>query len=310
MQTITAGLPTKDGCPILTRLKAFIVDQSTVVKLEHVVRDRNGNPFDLSQYLPVPNSDSGSDSDSDNVQDGSGKVIVRFREFTGTGIPTCNDPLWQELGAAVDAAAGTVSVVPPRTLMARSGIYEVNWGVENSDGDLVLADRSLLSVERSLFGYTSNKKYMNDGPPTIQEIRMLIMDSAPSENLLLDDVEFADEQILLAITRPLQIWNETPPPIEIYSTRTFPWRGAWVDGILAELYQIAAAHYRRNRLQTSAAGVDSDTKNKEREYLAASQFMTDKFMTWLRDKKVSINMKKFNGSSISEYSRRSGWEPE
>ena len=304
MQTVTAGLPTKDGCPILTRLKAFIVDQGTVVKLEHVVRDRNGNPIDLSQYLPEPNSDSGSDSDSDNIEDGTGKVVVRFREFLGTGVPTCDDPIWQEVGAAVDAEAGVVSVVPPKTLMARSGIFEMNWGITDADDQLVVTSRGLLSVERSLF---AGNLFNNDGPPTIQEIRMLLMDSSPSENLLLDDLEFSDEQIMLAIAKPIETWNETPPPLRKLNTRTFPWRGAWRDGILAELYLMASAHYRRNRLQTSAAGVDSDTKNKEREYVGASQLYADKFTTWLRDKKASINMKLFNGQAVSDYSRRTGW---
>lgn len=304
MQTITAGLPTKDGCPVLTRLKAFIVDQGTVVKLEHTVRDRSGQPLDLSAYLPEPNSESGSDSDSDNVEDGHGQVVVRFREFMGTGTPTACDPIWQETGTVVDATAGVISVVPPRTLMRKSGIFEVHWGVTNADGDLVVNSKGLLSIERSLFG---GNLHNNEGPPTIQEIRMLMMDSSPAENMLLDDLEFSDEQILLAIAKPIQTWNETPPPLRMLTTRTWPWRGALVDGILAELYMMAAAHYRRNRLQTSAAGVDSDVRNKEREYMAAAQFYGDKFKEWLRDKKVSINIKLFNGQAVSDYSRRTGW---
>lgn len=300
METVTAGIPTKDGCPVLTRLQAFIVDQGIVVKLQETIRDRQGRAKDLSAYVPAPHSESGSDSDSDGVQDGTGRVLVRIREFLGTGVPQGRDKIWELYGEVIDAAAGIVTCDLIKAVVSAPGIYEINWGVLNADGDVVISTRGLLSVERSLFGSDS-------GPPTIQEIRMLMMDSAPSENLLLEEVEFSDEQICLAITRPIQQWNESPPPIETFNTRTFPFRGAWVTGILAELYRMSAAHYRRNRLASSAAGVETDTKNKEREYLNAAQELEAKFSEWLLNKKVSINMKKFAGESRSSYSTRTGW---
>ncbi len=306
MEVVTAGMPSKDGCPVLTRLNAFVVSQGTKVQLEYVWRDRNGSPKDLSDYLPPPTSDSDSDSDSDNVVDGFGKISVRIREFLGTGPSSSSDPLWEIQGEAVDAVAGVIRVTIDKTLTCRPGIYEVNWGVKDADGDLVLSARSLMSIERSLFA-DRNTERRGDGPPTLQEIRMLMMDSAPSENLLLADVEFGDEQICLAMTRPVQKWNESPPPIKTFTTRTFPFRGAWVDGIMAELYKMAAAHYRRNQLASSAAGVQTDIKNKEREYMAAAKELEEKYDAWLINKKVECNMKLFQGLSLSTYSTRTGW---
>jgi hypothetical protein len=56
------------------------------------------------------------------------------------------------------------------------------------------------------------------------------MDTA-TDNTLLLDVEFNDDQILMAMTEPVRLWNETPPPIRTYSTTTFPFRGAWMIGV-------------------------------------------------------------------------------
>ncbi len=46
-----AGIPNVDGCEVLTRLKAFVVDQGVSTTLEHVFRDSNGNPVNLSSLF-------------------------------------------------------------------------------------------------------------------------------------------------------------------------------------------------------------------------------------------------------------------
>ena len=115
------------------------------------------------------------------------------------------------------------------------------------------------------------------------------------------------EQICLAMTKPIQLWNETPPPIECFTTRNFPFRGAWTDGIMSELLKMAASHYRRNFLATAGGGVQVQYKNKEREYLAESVRLGDEYKKWLLNKKVSINARKFAGNSSSAYAYRGGW---
>lgn len=134
---------------------------------------------------------------------------------------------------------------------------------------------------------------------------MRLMDSSRNENLLLDDVEFKDEQILMALWEPIRLWNESPPPIKRFTTRDFPFRGAWIQGVLAQLHLMMANHFRRNTFR-GAAGGTSD-KDKEREYMGEGTRLWEEYRAWLFNKKVEINLKSFAGISLSAYSGRSGW---
>jgi hypothetical protein len=138
---------------------------------------------------------------------------------------------------------------------------------------------------------------------TIGEIRMYLADSSASENqYLLDDVEFNDDQIALAITKPVQYFNRINPPLKLqYDTRNFPWKDLWLEGIQAELYQIAAAHYRRNKLDTADAGITASDKNKEPEYQRASDMHRQRFEDGVFRKKVEINTRDFVGHVGSSY---------
>jgi len=190
-------------------------------------------------------------------------------------------------------------------MVDRPGIYNLSWAVLDENGRPVAVDRGIMTVERSLFPLDEAQAHKDAGPPSLQEIRMRLMDSSPSENMLLDDVEFKDEQILLAIFEPVRYWNETPPPIRKYNTRTFPFRGAWVTGIMAQLHMMAAAHYRRNVLR-SAVGGGSDL-DREREYMAEGMRLWQEYQAWVSNKKVELNLKLFSGQSISPYSGLGRW---
>lgn len=303
---VRAELPQIDNCPILTRFKAFVVDQGTTPTLEHVFRDRvSGNPQDLSEWLASATSQSSSSSSSSSPP--AGVVKLRVKEWLGTGPSAVRNPIWDVWGDGVDPQNGVVRCELTADITARSGIYELNWAVVNDSGRAVVIDRGIMSVERSLFAPSLLDLYNNLGPPTLQEVRMLLMDSSRNENILLDDIEFKDEQILQAIYLPVQTWNETPPPIRQFTTRDFPFRGAWAVGIRAQLHMIAANHYRRNLLKHSAGGVAIADKAKEAEYLGEGQRLWEEYKTWLANKKVEINLQLFAGQSISAYSARSGW---
>jgi hypothetical protein len=300
---VRAGIPDMDDCPILTRLKAFLVDQGVQATLEHTLRDRTGNPVDLTTWFGTS-----SDSLSSSSQSSSSRgVRLRVKEWLGESLSSLRNPVWEVTGEVVSAQGGTVRATLDAETVARAGIYELNWAVVDGDGEPVLVDRGILSVEKSMFAPDLTVVKKNLGPPTLQEVRMRMMDSSASENLLLDDVEFRDEQILLALSEPVREWNESLPPIKTFTTRDFPFRGAWITGALGQLHLMAANHYRRNRLQHQAGGVSVDDKNKEREYLAEGQRLWDKYTTWMTNKKVSINMKLVVGNVHSIYVTRNGW---
>ena len=302
---VRAGIPEIDDCPILTRLKAFLVDQGVQAVVEHTMRDRTGNPLDLSSW--VADGTSGS-SASLSTSPPAGTIKLRVKEWLGIGCSPSSNPIMDAWGEAVDASGGVVSAQLTPAMVEHSGIYEMNWAVLDEAGRPVCVDRGLLSVERSMFSLNEQTMKVALGPPTIQEIRMRLMDSMSSENLLLQDVEFKDEQILLAINEPVRLWNETPPPVRPYhTTRTFPFRGAWMSGILAQLHMTAGNHYRRNRLMHQAGGTAVDDKNKEQEYMREGQRLWAEYKDWLMAKKVELNMRTFSGSVLSSYSGRAGW---
>lgn len=304
LNIVKAGIPQIDDCKILTRLKAFLVDQGVVATLEHTFRDRKGNPQDLSEWLASGTSESLSASTSSSSTPPAGVVKLRVKEWMGKGSGSRN-PIWDVYGDAVDASVGTVRVELEPEIVERAGIYELNWAVVNDAGRPIVIDRGILSVEKSMFPVNLVNVYKDLGPPTIQEVRMRLMDSSKNENLLLDDIEFKDEQILQAMYEPVRFWNEVPPPIETFTTRTFPFRGAWISGVLAQLHLTMANHYRRNVFR-GAAGGTSD-KDKEREYLAEGQRLWGEYQAWVYNKKTEINLRKFSGANPSQYAGRTGW---
>lgn len=314
---VRAEMPQMDDCNVLTRLKAFVVDQGVCAVLEHVFRDRRGNPVDLSAWLTdcqavsaslsASSSGSGSSSSSSSCSTAgtpAGVVKLRIKEWLGAGTSPERNPFWTAYGEAYDATAGVVRVRLPAEAVEQAGIYELNWAVVNETGHALLIDRAIMSVDKSLFARDPAIVTRNLGPPTLQEIRMRLMDSSRTENLLLDDVEFKDEQILQAVAEPVRLWNETPPPIRTFTTRDFPFRGAWFQGIIGQLHLTAATHYRRNLLrQTVGGGADKD---KEREYMAEGQRLWAEYVAWVKDKKVEINLRLFSGRVDSMYSNLLG----
>ncbi len=303
LKLVKAGIPEMDDCKILTRMKAFLVDQGICATLEHVLRDRRGNPINLAGWLASSVSESASASSSVSP---AGVVKVRIKEWMGTGPSTVRNPIWDVYGDAVDASIGQVRATLEPEIVEQAGIYELNWVVVDDAGRPVVLDRGIMSVEKSMFPVNIRHVWENLGPPTIQEIRMRLMDSSKNENLLLDDIEFKDEQILMAIWEPIRLWNESPPPIRpIHTTRTFPYRGAWMTGILGQLHMIAGNHYRRNVFR-GAAGGTSD-KDKEREYMGEGQRLWQEYTAWMLNKKVEINLRGFVGHNSSPYAGRPGW---
>ena len=99
-----------------------------------------------------------------------------------------------------------------------------------------------------------------------EKLRRRIKDSEEL-NYLLGEEEFSDDDLEDALDDALAVWNEEPPLLTVYDTPDlFPWHTKLVKGAIGELYQMAAALYRRNHLSYQAGGVAVDDKNKFTEY--------------------------------------------
>jgi hypothetical protein len=279
-------IPELMGCPILDRLKAFEVDQGVKPTLRHVFRDANGNPLDLSDYL----GDSDSTSTSETPK---GSAIARVREYLGTGLDGCLDELFEYNVTSSDPYHGIIEVQADDEMTDEAGIYEVNWAIKNAAGQVIAVDRSILSVERSLFAPLPQLKHRL-GPPTLREIRMTIRDSVAS-NLLLDGYEFGAEEIMQSIYRPIDDWNNTPPNIESYTTKNFPYREYWMKAIAAYLYGMAGAFYRRNTQQYSGGGLTKSDLDREQQYVAVASAMMAEWKEFVLGMKRTSNAKLFIG---------------
>lgn len=302
LNVVQAGIPAKYGCSILTRVKAFVVPQGGHVMLQHQFLDAKGAVVDIA-----PVTGPATPGDSLSVPENKGYVKMRAKEPIATGTDPRTNPFWEITCGEIDPTSGIVRTSSlPVAMVEYAGIYELAFGLFDKDGHLLLINKGLLSVERSLFPQSLQVALGTCQSLTIQELRGFLMDSAPAENLLLDDVEFGDEQILEALVKPIRYWNETPPPIETFNTRTFPYRHHWELGASSILYRIAAAHYRRNKQMMQAGGMAVDDLNREPQYLAEAQRLWKEYADWVLTEKIACNVRKVTGSVGSPY-RGAGW---
>ncbi len=287
-----------DGCLVLPKLQVHDIQQGQCVQLRWAFRDRKGVVVDLSSL-----GDS-SESEVDPVKyDAVGKlsngVVLRIREAAGTN-PQLN-PVYVVAAEITEGTSGDMLSAPiPGKVANRPGIYWEEWAAVK-DGAVLATNRVLLWVNQGLFGLEQPLS-LPCGPPTIAEIRLSVRDNAAEDNLLLDGVEFDAAEIAQAVLRPLQYWNEVPPPIRpLMDTTTFPFTDHWITGIQANLLQIAAHNYQRNDLAYTAGGVAVQDKNKAQPYLQLSQLLFEQYKNWVTMKKVEINTALFMGSVNSSY---------
>lgn len=269
--TLSSGLITnEDGCGIRTKRQPLIGTQAVETKVSWQLRWPDGEIADIA-----------------TIMNGSPTPILRVA-FQGCD-GSC--PTAETTATATTPASGIVEFTPPSVVMDVPGIYQFSVGLSKAD-KIVFSSSGLMSVEPSPWSGTTCGRY---GPPTLGEIRTHLRDR-PGENDLLADVEFDDLEILTAVVRPVEEFNETPPTLCRYNCTNFPWRFAWRQGIVAELMRTAAHHYLRNKLQASSQGLSVDEKNKNDEYLRFSQLYREEWRRFLAHKKAEINSRQFYGS--------------
>lgn len=142
------------------------------------------------------------------------------------------------------------------------------------------------------------------GPLSLTELRLYLRDSSPEENLLIDGLNFTDEEILLATKLTIQKFNDLPPRenYPLFNSTNFPFKSILIEGILGQLFFMAAEYHRKNNLQYSAGGVSLNDKNKEPNYLQAGNQHWQEFLSLAKAEKVKMNMDLNWGIIPSAYS--------
>jgi hypothetical protein len=290
-----------DGCPVDQKLRCHEVQMGQYARLQWVMKDRSGNPVDLSSCFPAISASESDSQDFDAAGDLQYGVTLRLRELSGMD-PNTDGVFSVAVDIVSDSVGEVLSAPLPTALVRDPGIYLEEWGVFDREKRLLFSNQCFCFVTRGLFGISEQPAEWNVGPPTLSEIQLSLRDSDPTENPLLDNIEFDAAEIAQAVTRSLSYWNESSPPLRPFqTTKTFPFKELWLRGIQAYLFEIAANHYRRNHLPYAAGGMQIDDKNKEQSYaVMASRLMQD-FRDAVAVKKVEINTQLFTGWSASPY---------
>ncbi len=293
------------GCPVIQKMQSHEIKQGQDARLIWTIKDPNGNAFDLTELQENCDLAESTDGEEfDAVGETTCGINLRIRELSG--VDPCNNPIVSVPVEIIDAEEGLVRATElPDTVTRYPGVYMAEWGVMNTNKKVLFSNTSILFINRGLFGIDDTYAQYDAGPPTIQEIRLSIRDNDPADNLLLDDLEFDATEIAQAVLRPIQYWNEIPPPLRPpMTTKTFPFKEMWLLGIQSVLFDIASHYYRRAALPYSAGGVQVDDKNKEKEYQMASRLLRQQFEDMVKNKKIEINMKLMCGSVGSSYTSR------
>jgi hypothetical protein len=309
---LSAPVSTVNGKPVLRRMRAVSCQAGQQIVIDWNLHDQTGNPVNLSDCVDPSELPSGSISKSEasfpdvssissEWWDAKFAVRFRFRDVIGMGSGTWW-PTPDYTAKIVDPKTGQVHIEVTNKHTVFPGVYfaEIGLvGIEASGNEVLLFSNIFyLIVNRGLWGHTVGHP---GGPPSIAEIRLHLRDSDASENYLLDNLKFDDAEIALAIQRPIEEWNETPPDVKRFTTRSFPYRFHWLEAICGNLFLMVGEQFRANHLRYSAAGVSIDDQDKEPNYEKAAATRLQKWREFMMRQKVSMNLSACHSSLGSPY---------
>lgn len=268
--------------------------QGTIQDAEFDVKDLNGDPIDLTKLgVPDPTvtcegSSSSSFAQADNIL--CPRIFIR-ESFTANTI------LVDKQGEITQDNPGRVRFVLNETDLKFAGMYTAEVIFERG-GRRVHAMPLFIGIEPS----ASSLLAALSPALTISWIRMMLRDTCPEANFLLDEVEFSDTEIAFALRHPIDEWNETPPPVnEIFTPKTFPFRNFHSRAAIGELLILAGSWYMRNHLSYSAAGVSVNDRDKAQAYLSLGERYRSEWKEWVLNKKIELNVERGFAQLLSPY---------
>jgi hypothetical protein len=281
---VSAPISAQNGQPVLTRMRAISISQGQCATITWQMHDKDGIPVNMSACDELPL-----------------KVVLRLRDQIALSNMS---PVVQADATITDSANGKVEVQLTQNMVGIPGIFYGEMALINIPAEeaglpcVVFSNTFYVIINRSAF---DGRGENNGGPPSVAEIRLHLRDSAPNESYLLENLMFDDAEIALAIGRPVMYWNEIPPPIKTFTTKSFPFRYHWLEGICGNLFMMVAEQFRRNQLSYSAGGIQVDDQNKEASYERAGQARWQAYREWVRATKASINLESCYGEVSSNY---------
>lgn len=260
-QIETPSITTNNGQPIRTKLRAYSVTAGQDAYLDFLFQDEQGSPYNLSE-LPTGCTFSGV------IQEKVSGVPINLKHIE-----------------IKDAPSGMLSIHLTAEETRIPAVYDLTVQCLLNADSVLRDNHAYLYITRSL------AKAGFSGPPDLMELRLQLHDSSPEENKLLDGLTFSDDEIALAVSRPVLYFNEMRPDVGVYyNTSNFPYRYHWVEGAIGQLYRIAAELHRKNSFQYSAGGTTVNDFSKEQTYMQMAQNHWQTFVDFAKREKVKINV--------------------
>lgn len=266
---------TVDGEAVVAKPRSVGLTAGVAATIEWQFANPAGRPLDLTDLVA------------------GDEHVTALYVAEATGAAPC-PPVRLEGAFAVPAAGRVDYAVPADAL--RPGIYRGMAVIAAAvDGAVLVNNSFVINVARSPLDMSPG------GPPDAAEIRVWLADSSRFENRLLDTLRYDDAEIALAASAAVDTWNETAPFIDPHTTRSFPFRAAWRDYIVGKLLVLEATRRRNNHLPSGAAGVQTDDQADAESFQQAGALLLQRFDTFCRQKKVSINVERCYGALGSGY---------
>jgi hypothetical protein len=140
---------------------------------------------------------------------------------------------------------------------------------------------------------------------TTQDVRDYLADSKEN-NHLLDDIEFTDSRINLAMKMALSEFNAIPPK-STFQLVDFPYMATLLDGTCYHIYRGQMALAARNTMSYSDGGLDIPIEERFPYYAQMMQFYGDSFKASAKAEKIQLNMESGWDSVSSDYATFPVW---
>lgn len=250
------------------------VDQGTASRFKIIPVDSTGNTLEIM----------------------AGRDLATFvaREW-----PTDANPYLTVTGV-IDDGDKSVTLPFTATQLSLPGVFYATLTFSNvASGEAFSRTNTYLNVEAS----AAIQQVWN--PITLGHIRMGLLDRGAQDNFLLDDIEFSDSLICYSIEHAIETWNDLPPPAEelTYTQITFPFHTEIHDGVEGFLLQFKGRNLVRNRIQTNAAGLQYDDRQRGELYIKLGQEYEARYKEVCLARKQRLNLASFIGTNKNTFFR-------
>ena len=176
---------------------------------------------------------------------------------------------------------------------AAIGDYIVEWVYKQNNGgpDLVFAEEFVvINAGATLTGLTK-----------LEKLKLFMQDQV-NKNELIDELEYTDQQYILAMELCIDKYNATTP-IECYTIDTFPTnlQYVFIMGAVGLLLRSTSIEQLRNQLTYTDGNIHVGLKDKHRDYIQAGMAIMQEWEQMVRGIKNQTNNDSAWGDSSSPY---------